>query len=168
MFANKWSRQLLFSAAIALALEFAIIYVVCVFITPAYESTLTYALIGLAGLYVLRLANALLSLIVNTAIYYITKKQRVSTVVAMFYHYKVPVNEETAFADGDGLLEAIAASKDSTPEAKRFALMSLGEFSGIRLSNRPLALMRAYSVMDEAWERYRSEVNARAPAASRP
>ena len=83
----------------------------------------------------------------------------------MFYQHKIPVTEETMFADGAGVLDTIAASKDTSPEAKRFALMSLGELNGMRVSNRPLAVMQAYAVIDAAWERYRSEVNARSASA---
>jgi hypothetical protein len=167
MFSTKWSRQLAMNLVIALALEFATLYVVCLFLADRrYESPITYAFIGLAGLYAFRVANGVLNIIVNSAVYYVTKRQRVSSLVAMFYQYRIPVNEETMFTDGNGLYEAIAASKDTSEDAKRFAIMSIGEFNGIRFSNRTLGLMQMYAVSDAAWERYRSEVNAKAAIAS--
>jgi hypothetical protein len=162
MLSSKWSRQLALNASIALVLEFTIIYVVCFFLADRrYESPVTYALMGLAGLYAFRIANWLINTLVSTAVYYLTKSQRVSALVAMFYQYKIPVNEATMFADGNGLYEAIAASNDTSADAKRFAVMSIGEFNGIRFSNRALGLMQMYAVSDAAWERYRSEVNAK-------
>jgi hypothetical protein len=161
MLASKTSRQLALSAAVGLAIEFGIMFAISLFIAGPNDSPFVYALIGLALLYAFRMANGLLNMILATALYYLTKRRRVSAVVAMFYQNKIPVNDDTRFADGNTLLEAIAASPETTPEAKRFALMSIGEFSGIRLANRPMGLMQAYAVMDTAWERYRSEIDAK-------
>jgi len=166
MLGTKFSRQLVLNALIALAIEFALIYGVCVLIADKWDSPFANALWGIAALYAFRVVNALINMVITTAVYSLTKKQRVSAITAMFYHHKIPVNDETMFADSSALLEAIAASQDTSPEAKHFALKSLGEFSGIRVCNRMLALMQMHTVMDAAWERYRSEVNAKAAIAS--
>jgi hypothetical protein len=90
----------------------------------------------LAALYAFRIANGLIKIAVMTATYYLTKAQRVSDTVAMLYKHKVPVNDDTMFADSTNLLETLVAAKDVNEETKRFALMSIGELNGLRLANR--------------------------------
>jgi|SRR5215203_2451591 len=103
MLADKNFRRLLFAGLVALIIEFSVIYVVCLFLAGRpYESPLTYALIGLAGLYAFRVADGVINMIVATG-------------------------------SGSGLLEAIAASNETSPAAKRFALASIGEWSATRL-----------------------------------
>jgi hypothetical protein len=142
MIKSKGSRQLLLYGAVALGIEFAIIYAICLLISGQDDPTFMYALIGLAGLYGFRVANGLMNMVVGTIVYYLTKKQRVSTVVAMFYQHKIPVNQETMFADGTGVLDTLAVAKELNEEAKKFAVMSVGELNGIRASSRPLALLQ--------------------------
>ncbi len=161
MLKSKGSRQLLLYGAVALGIEFAIIYATCLLISGQDDPTFIYALIGLAGLYAFRVANSLMNMLVGTIVYYLTKKQRVSTVVAMFYQHKIPVNEETMFADGTGVLDALAVAKGLSEEARKFAFMSIGEINGLRASSRPLAVLQACAVIDAAWDRYRSEMNAK-------
>jgi hypothetical protein len=153
------ARQALASIPLGLAIEYGVIYVLCYFFNREYNLAFT-ALIGLAGLYVFRFGNWLLLTIRQAIMYYLTKGRWVNDTVAAFYRTKMPVNDDTMFADGTDALAIVAQSETASPQAKQYALLTMGELNAVSHA-RPITMLQVCSVIDAAWDRYRSEANAR-------
>ena len=138
-------------------------YMVCLIAASIVWHDLEFIGAGLffAGLYGIRCLNWLLRSGCSMLSFWLTREQRVDTLVATMRRLGMPqYGDSYRYDDAPNLIASVAQRSDLNESLRDFLLALVGEFQFIRSNRMGLAYVQSLSVLNAALSKYQKDMPA--------